>query len=478
MPLYSSYETLLKEYQQGKTTCEKIVLHYLEQIEISKDNNIYIEVFEEGALQKAKALDLKAKTSTRLGRLFGMVISIKDNICYQGKSVTAASKILEGFISTYTATAIEKLEEEDAIIIGRVNCDEFGMGSGSNFSTYGPVKHPLNPAYVPGGSSGGCAAAVLADTCFASIGTDTGGSIRQPAAFCGLVGVKPSYGSISRYGIVAYASSFDQVGAITYRVEEAQLLIDAMSGLDSKDPTTIDKLTRPAVEIKDASKKIKIAYFENALSSPSLDPFIKTETGKFLDQLGVSPDIEVTAIPFQYLDLLVPTYYVLTTAEASSNLARYDGVRYGRRTDNPNNLESLYKKSRTEGFGEEVKRRIMLGTFVLSATYYDAYYTKAQKVRRLISDCIKEIFTTHDFIVMPTTPVFPWKIGSQQDDPVATYLADIFTVLPNLIGSPAVSLPLKATQQYFNVNIQILAAQHNDSQLFAFMDKIQNKILN
>jgi len=476
MPLYTSYDTFLKDYREDTVNCEKVVTHYLAQIEATKDNNIYIEVFTKDALQKAKALDLKAKSSQRQGRLFGMVISIKDNICYQGKSVTAASKILEGFVSTYTATAIEKLEAEDAIIIGRVNCDEFGMGSASSFSAYGPVKHPLQPEFVPGGSSGGCAAAVLADTCFASIGTDTGGSIRQPAAFCGLVGAKPTYGSISRYGIIAYASSFDQVGAITHKAEESQLLIDVMKGLDSMDPTTLDQLKKPATST--INKKIKVAYFDNALTSDSIDPFIKQETLSFIDQLAASPDCEVSAIPFEYLDLLVPTYYVLTTAEASSNLARYDGVRYGKRVENPQNLEELYKKTRTEGFGDEVKRRIMLGTFVLSATYYDAYYTKAQKVRKLISNYLHKVFSSYDFIVMPTSPIFPWKIGSQQNDLVATYLADIFTVLPNLYGGPAVSMPLKATQQGFNVNIQILAAARKDDDLFVFLNKLQNNILN
>ena len=469
MPRYSDYPSYLKDLQQGNTTCVEMLEYYFTQIEETKSNNIYIEVFKEEALAKAQALDQKKGPK---GKLFGMVISIKDNICYAGKSCTAASKILEGFVSTYTATAIEKLEAEDAIIIGRVNCDEFGMGSASSHSTYGHVKHPEHPEHVPGGSSGGCAAAVLADTCFASIGTDTGGSVRQPAAFCGLVGAKPSYGSISRYGIIAYASSFDQVGAITHETTEAQLLLEIMSGLDEKDPTTVHQ-TNTARIPSDNSKKIKVAYFHEAFHAEGLHPRIQSESQQYLEQLR-SQGHTVEAVPFKYLDLLVPTYYVLTTAEASSNLARFDGVRYGYRAEDTKNLEELYRKTRTEGFGDEVKRRIMLGTFVLSASYYDAYYTKAQKTRRLIAERMSEIFNTYDCLLLPTAPVFPWKIGAKMDKPVSTYLADIFTVLANLIGSPAVSIPLPAHENDFNVNIQILTAKHKESHLFGILNSLKN----
>ena len=469
MPRYSDYPTYLQDLQQGKITCVEMLEYYFGKIEESKSNNIYIEVFKEEALAKAQALDQKEDPK---GRLFGMVISIKDNICYAGKSSTAASKILEGFVSTYTATAIEKLEAEDAIIIGRVNCDEFGMGSASSHSTYGQVKHPANPAHVPGGSSGGCAAAVLADTCLASIGTDTGGSVRQPAAFCGLVGAKPSYGSISRYGIIAYASSFDQVGVITHQVTEAQLLLDIMSGVDDKDPTTVDQnqIAKPSF---DKQTKLKVAYFHDAFHSDGLDPRIQKESLQYLDQVRAQGHT-VEAVPFEYLDLLVPTYYVLTTAEASSNLARFDGVRYGYRAPDTKNLEELYRKTRTAGFGAEVKRRIMLGTYVLSASYYDAYYTKAQKTRRLIADRMIEIFDTYDCLLLPTAPVFPWKIGAKMDDPVSVYLADIFTVLANIIGSPAVSIPLLSHDNDFNVNIQILTAKHKESHLFGIINSLQN----
>ena len=469
MPRYSNYPSYLQDLQEGNITCIEMLEYYFAKIEETKSNNIYIEVFKEEALAKAKALDQKEDPK---GKLFGMVISIKDNICYAGKSSTAASKILEGFVSTYTATAIEKLEAEDAIIIGRVNCDEFGMGSASSHSAYGAVKHPEQPAHVPGGSSGGCAAAVLADTCFASIGTDTGGSVRQPAAFCGLVGAKPSYGSISRYGIIAYASSFDQVGVITHAVAEAQLLLDIMSGVDAKDPTTVQQ-TKPSQTPAEKNKKIKVAYFTEAFHAEGIDERIRQESQQYIDHLKTKGH-EVEAVPFEYLDLLVPTYYVLTTAEASSNLARFDGVRYGYRAKDTKNLEELYRKSRTAGFGDEVKRRIMLGTFVLSASYYDAYYTKAQKTRRLISERMAEIFETYDYLIIPTAPQFPPKIGTQQDNPVSTYLDDIFTVLANLIGSPAVSMPISRGKKDFKVNIQILSPPHNDCVLFGFVSDLQN----
>ena len=469
MPRYSDYHTYLKDLQQGNITCVEMLEYYFTQIEETKSNNIYIEVFKEEALAKATELDQKEGPK---GKLFGMVISIKDNICYAGKSCTAASKILEGFVSTYTATAIEKLEAEDAIIIGRVNCDEFGMGSASSHSTYGQVKHPEQPTHVPGGSSGGCAAAVLADTCLASIGTDTGGSVRQPAAFCGLVGAKPSYGSISRYGIIAYASSFDQVGVITHQVGEAQLLLDIMSGVDPKDPTTVHQSSITSAPA-DNKKKIKIAYFHEAFHAEGIDDRIQKESLAYLDRLR-SEGHEIEAVPFEYLHLLVPTYYVLTTAEASSNLARFDGVRYGHRAEDTKNLEELYRKSRTEGFGDEVKRRIMLGTFVLSASYYDAYYTKAQKTRRLIAERMNEIFDTYDCLLLPTAPVFPWKIDAKQDNPVSIYLADIYTVLANLIGSPVVSIPLSTKNNAFKVNVQILTAKHKESHLFGFLNAMQN----
>jgi aspartyl-tRNA(Asn)/glutamyl-tRNA(Gln) amidotransferase subunit A len=474
MPKYASYQEFISAYQQEKITCEAMVQYYLDKIEKTKDFNIYIEVYKEDALARAKALDKEGNTDGMKGKLFGAILSIKDNICYADKQVTASSKILEGFTSTFTATAIQKLEDEGAIIIGRVNCDEFGMGSDNSHSVYGPVKNPIDPDYVPGGSSGGCAASVLADTCLASIGTDTGGSVRQPAAFCNLVGAKPSYGQISRYGIIAYASSFDQVGAISHQVSTVAKLIEVMSGHDEMDATTVQI---PRLQEKlDPKRKVKIAYLAEAITSEGLDPVIKADFISLLDKLKGNGHT-VDAVPFEYTDLLVPTYYVLTTAEASSNLSRYDGIRYGHRNTEAIQLEDIYKQSRTEGFGDEVKRRIMLGTFVLSASYYDAYYTKAQKVRRLIRDRMMQIFADYDFVVLPTSPVFPWKIGEYAQDPLASYLADIFTVLVNLYGGAAVSIPINNKTNSFNASFQILSVPHKEYSLFSLADLMQNKIL-
>jgi len=474
MPKYASYNDFKSAYQQGDISCEAMVQYYLDKIEETKAFNIYIEIYKQDALARAIELDKEAKTSGIRGKLFGAVLSIKDNICYAGKQVTASSKILEGFTSTYTATAIQKLEDEGAIIIGRVNCDEFGMGSDNSHSVYGPVKNPIDPEYVPGGSSGGCAASVYADTCLASIGTDTGGSVRQPAAFCNLVGAKPSYGQISRYGIIAYASSFDQVGAIGYQVSTVAKLIEVMSGYDEMDATTVQV---PSIQEKfDPKRKVKIAYLKEAITSEGLDIEIKESFTGLLDKLKADGHT-VDAVPFEYTDLLVSTYYVLTTAEASSNLSRYDGIRYGHRNMEATNLEDIYTQSRTEGFGDEVKRRIMLGTFVLSASYYDAYYTQAQKIRRLIRDRMMEIFADYDFVVLPTSPVFPWKIGGHDQDPLASYLSDIFTVLTNLFGGAAVSIPVENRTKKFNASFQILSAPHKEYDLFSLADLIQNKIL-
>ena len=309
MPKYSSYIDFIAAYKQGEISCEVMVNYYLEKIEAARDFNIYIDVYKEEALARAKALDAEAKSIGVKGRLFGTVISLKDNICYKGKSVSASSKILEGFTSTYTATAIQKLEDEGAIIIGRVNCDEFGMGSDNSHSVYGPVKNPIDPEFVPGGSSGGCAASVLADTCLASIGTDTGGSVRQPAAFCNLVGAKPSYGQISRFGIIAYASSFDQVGVISHQVDTVALLIDVMSGQDQMDPTTVQKVS--IKKENSENKKYKIAYLEGTLNAKGIDPAIQEDFNKFLDKLTIDGH-NVESVPFEYMDLLVPTYYAVS----------------------------------------------------------------------------------------------------------------------------------------------------------------------
>ena len=310
----------------------------------------------------------------------------------------------KGFESVYSATAVEKILQEDAIIIGRTNCDQFGMGSTNENSVYGPVKNAADNSKISGGSSGGSAVSVQADTCLASLGSDTGGSVRQPASFCGVVGFKPTYGRISRYGLLAYASSFDQIGTLTQSVEDAALLLEVMAGADGFDSTVSIRKVENFSEYSTFDGKAKIAYFPSAFEHEMLDPSVKKKGLEVIEKLK-SEGHFVESVDFEYLDFIIPAYYVLTTAEAASNLSRYDGIRYGYRSKNAENLEETYKKSRSEGFSEEVKRRIMLGNFVLSSGYYDAYYTKAQKVRRLILEKTQEIFEIFDFIIMPASPV-------------------------------------------------------------------------
>ncbi|MFN7118953.1 MAG: Asp-tRNA(Asn)/Glu-tRNA(Gln) amidotransferase subunit GatA, partial [Saprospiraceae bacterium] len=458
MPVkYNSLQQVQTSLHAGETTLVKIVQYYLSQIEKTRDLNAYVEVFAEEALQKAQALDDQYRRNpASVGRLWGMVISIKDVLCYQDHAVTAGSKILEGFTSLFSATAVERLLAEDAIIIGRTNCDEFAMGSTNENSHYGPVKNAADPTKVPGGSSGGAAVSVQSDTCLAALGTDTGGSVRQPAAFCGVIGMKPTYGRISRYGLLAYGSSFDQIGVFAHSIEDTALLLEIMAGADEFDSTASLKPAEKYSQQLDFQRKARIAYFKTALESERLDAGIKKTAFELIEKLRKEGHT-VEAVDFEYLEYIIPAYYVLTTAEASSNLARYDGIRFGYRSPNATNLESTYKKSRTEGFGTEVKRRIILGTFVLSSGYYDAYYTKAQQVRRLIFEKTKKILQDFDFILMPAAPTTAWNLGEKMDDPVAMYLADIFTVQANMVGMPAISLPVGKHENGLPIGLQLMA---------------------
>jgi aspartyl-tRNA(Asn)/glutamyl-tRNA(Gln) amidotransferase subunit A len=368
---YNSFAEVQSDLENNAISCFELTKAYIDRINANKNLNVFLEVFEESALKKAEETDEKIKNKTA-GKLAGMVIALKDNLCYKGHQVSASSKILEGFESLYNATVVERLLAEDAIIIGRCNCDEFAMGSSNENSSFGNVLNPLDIKRVPGGSSGGSTAAVTANLCLAALGTDTGGSIRQPASFCGVVGLKPTYGRVSRYGAIAYASSFDQIGPITKTIEDAALILEVMAGKDEYDSTASSKSV-PAYskEINKETSKVRVAYLKDCLESEGLNPEIKSRINEIISKLKSAGHV-VEAVDFPYLDYLVPSYYVLTTAEASSNLARYDGITYGYRSSNATDLESTYKKSRSEGFGTEVKRRIMLGTFVLSAGYYDA----------------------------------------------------------------------------------------------------------
>lgn len=464
----NSYKSL-KEVQQGintgALTCESLVEKYLANIDQNRHLNAFLEVFEEEARSRSKEVDAKIKNKSA-GRLAGMVIGIKDNICYKGHKVSASSKILENFVSLYSATAVERLLAEDAIIIGRLNCDEFAMGGSNENSAYGNVLNPINTKMVPGGSSGGSAAAVAADLCLATLGSDTGGSIRQPASFCGVVGLKPSYGRVSRYGLIAYASSFDQVGPLAHTVEDVALILEIIAGKDDFDSTVSSRPVPEYSSTPDFNGKAKIAYIKECLDNKGLDGEIKTALMATISELR-DKGHTVEEVEFPFLEHMVPAYYVLTTAEASSNLSRYGGVTYGYRSPNATDIDSTFIKSRTEGFGEEVKRRIMLGAFVLSAGHYDAYYGKAQKVRRLLNEKTTEILKEYDFILVPTTPSTAFEIGAIKD-PLTMYLEDIFTVHANLTGLPAISLPLGTHSNGMPFGIQLMGNLFQEEALLSF----------
>ena len=446
-------------------TVEDLVHYYLDKIKEHEHLNIYVEVFSEEAINKARNIDERISHGEKLGHLFGAVISIKDVLCYKNHGVTAGSKILEGFTSQYTATAIQKLLDEDAIIIGRTNCDEFAMGSTNEHSYYGATMNGLDPTRVPGGSSGAAAVSVQCDTCLIGIGSDTGGSVRQPAAFCGVYGMKPSYGRISRYGLIAYGSSFDQIGLLGKTVEDISLFLHLMCGEDSMDATSAP-IDPPRIVNTRSDQSFKIGYFPEILAQPGLDQYIKEHHKETIQKLQDSGN-EMIPLEFDLLDYLVPAYYVLTTAEASSNLSRYDGVHYGYRAEESKDLESLYHQTRTNGFGAEVKRRIMMGTFVLSVGYYDAYFTKAQKVRTLIIRRMKEIFEFCDALILPTTTKIAWKKGELLTDPVSMYLSDIFTVLANLGGFPAISVPQRHPELSMPFGLQIVTDTYQEERLLS-----------
>lgn len=469
--MLQTYAEVRRAISSGNTVVG-ILNEYLNAIEENKHLNAFLEVFTDSAMEQAKIVDAKIKEGNA-GKLAGMVIGLKDNMCYAGHKVSAASKILENFESLFSATAVERLIAEDAVIIGRLNCDEFAMGSSNENSSLGPVLNPINNKMVPGGSSGGSAAAVAAGLCTAALGSDTGGSIRQPASFTGTYGLKPTYGRISRHGLIAYASSFDQIGPFTNSIDDAALLLEVIAGTDEYDGTLSSEPIDSFSE-KEELKELKIAVIGESFDTEGLDPEIKVameNTMSGLEKLGHA----VEKVSFPYLDYMVPTYYVLTTAEASSNLSRFDGVHYGYRSENSNGVEETYKKSRSEGFGEEVKRRIMAGTFVLSHGYYDAYYTKGQKVRRVLQDKTNDILSKYDLIILPTTPTTAFELNAVKD-PIAMYLQDIYTVHANLTGNPAFSIPMGNHSNGMPFGIQVIANHFEEKKMFNFsreMEKIE-----
>ncbi|MEI6086276.1 MAG: Asp-tRNA(Asn)/Glu-tRNA(Gln) amidotransferase subunit GatA [Bacteroidota bacterium] len=466
------YHTAL---QNGQTTCVEAVHFYLEAIKERPQLNAFLEVFEAEAISEAERLDARRISGAPIGKMHGVVVGIKDVICYKGHTVSAGSKILENFKSIYNSTVVEKLLQEEAIIIGRQNCDEFAMGSSNENSAFGAVRNALDETRVPGGSSGGSAVSVQAGFTMISLGSDTGGSVRQPADFCGVVGLKPSYGRISRYGLIAYASSFDQIGIFSKTVEDAAICLEVISGTDDFDSTVSEKpVPGYASELSAAPRKYRIAFFKQALEHPGLDPEMRAAITEFIEQLRQEGHI-VDPIEFDLLNHIVPTYYVLTTAEASSNLSRFDGVRFGYRAPLVHSeLNDMYKASRSAGFGKEVQRRIMLGTFVLSAGYFDAYFTKAQQVRRILLNKSVDVFSKYEAIISPTVPSTAFKIGEKSDDQVAMFLADIYTVFANLVGIPAISIPLFTHSNGLPFGLQIMTNHFEETTMLQLSDQLMN----
>lgn len=467
-----TYSEIRQSLDRGEFTCVELTKKHLSLIDKKRHLNAFLSVYGEDALKQAAQIDQKIERKTA-GKLAGLIVGLKDMLCYKDHPLQAGSKMLDGYISPYNATAVQRLLDEDAIIIGRQNCDEFGMGSSNENSSFGPVLNDLDNSRVPGGSSGGSAVAVQTGMCQVSIGSDTGGSVRQPSALCGLVGLKPTYSRISRFGLAAYASSFDCIGILANHVEDIATVLEVIAGADDFDSTVsrrkVDTYTMAWPKAK--LTKFRIAYMQDTIDNNTLQPEIKNAILEKIDQLkGAGHRVE--PIDFPLNEYVLPTYYILATAEASSNLSRFDGVRYGYRSENSGDLASLYKKTRSEGFGKEVQRRILLGTFVLSSDYYDAYYSKAQRVRRLIRNGIKEVFEGYDFILMPTTPTTAFRLGEHSDNPVEMYLADLFSVQANVAGVPAISIPCGMDKQGLPVGLQLMADDFEESKLLGFSKMI------
>ena len=466
---FQSLSEIRSEIDTGKLSVLKLVEHYLSNINQKNERlNAFLSVYGDEILKRAVTVDEKIKQNSA-GKLAGMIIGIKDVFAYENHRLQCASNILENFESQFTATCIQRLIDADAIIIGHQNCDEFAMGSSNENSAFGISRNPVEETHVPGGSSGGSAVAVAADMCQISIGSDTGGSVRQPAAFCGVIGLKPTYSRISRYGLAAYASSFDTVGIISKSLEDAAAVLEIMSGADEFD-STVSHEKVPEFSSFKSGRTYQVAYLSEVMNHEGLNKEVKEATAKTISDLS-SKGHNVKEVSMSCLDYILPTYYVLTAAEASSNLSRYEGVRFGKRA-NDESLEAMYKESRSTGFGEEVKRRIMTGTFVLSASYYDAYYTKAQKVRRIIQNETNKLLDEFDFILSPTTPTTAFKIGSLKDDPMQMYLEDLYTVQANVAGIPAISIPVGNDNKGLPIGVQLMSKRFNELELLDISNQI------
>jgi aspartyl-tRNA(Asn)/glutamyl-tRNA(Gln) amidotransferase subunit A len=434
--------------------------------------NVYLSLTKELALEQAASVDATAAKGDPLAPLAGIPLGIKDVLVVQGAPSTAGSAILKGYHPPYDATAVTKLKAAGAVLLGKINCDEFAMGSSNENSAYGPVRNPVDTERVPGGSSGGSAAAVAANLAVATLGTDTGGSIRQPASFCGVVGVLPTYGRVSRYGLIAFASSLDRVGPFAANVRDAAEILQVIAGPDVNDATSSSRPVEDyAAESEKDVKGLRIGIPEEYFAE-GLDAEVRAAVESGIDTLRAA-GCEIKAISLKHTKYAIPVYYLVATAEASANLARFDGVRYGHRSANATNLSSMYRLSREEGFGPEVKRRILLGTYALSAGYYDAYYKKAQQVRRLLADEFLTAFAGVDAIVTPTAPTAAFKLGEKTDDPLAMYLADIYTVTASLAGICGVSVPCGATAGGLPVGMQVLAPHFGESMAFRVAQAVE-----
>ena len=446
---------------ERRVTASALAESFYRKIE-AEDGEVhaYLTLSRERALAQAAEVDARAAKGEALPPLAGVPIAVKDVLVTKGVRTTAGSKILEKFVPPYDATAVRRLEAAGAVVLGKTNCDEFAMGSSNENSAYGPVRNPRDRERVPGGSSGGSAASVAAGTSVAALGSDTGGSIRQPAAFCGVVGLKPTYGRVSRYGLIAFASSLDHVGPITRTVRDAALLLQHMAGKDERDSTSAD-LPVPdyLAEMEKPVRGLRLGVAKEYFGE-GLEAEVHTAVEAALEKLAQA-GCEILPVSLPHTAYAIPTYYILAPAEASANLARYDGVRYGFRARG-GNLSEMYRRTRDQGFGAEVKRRILLGTYALSAGYYDAYYRKAQKVRALLARDFEQAFRQVDAVVAPTTPTPAFKLGEKTDDPLAMYLADIYTVTANLAGVPAISVPCGSSKSGLPIGVQIMGRQFEE----------------
>jgi aspartyl-tRNA(Asn)/glutamyl-tRNA(Gln) amidotransferase subunit A len=473
MTYYKNHLEKIELIKSNKLSLTENVIHFLKNIEEQNDLNAFNFIFADEAIEQANTVEQKIKNNSH-GKLAGMVIAIKDVLAYKDHPLTCSSNILKDFTSLYTATAIQNLIDEDAIIIGKTNCDEFAMGSSNENSAFGNVLNPVDKTRVPGGSSGGSAVALAANLCDVAIGTDTGGSIRQPAAFCGVYGLKPTYSRVSRFGLTAFASSFDTIGPFTKNVDDAALVMEIISGKDDYDSTSVNKEIPSYVSLLSETKKLKIGIPKEYFAD-GLDEEIKNAILNIIDELKLE-GYEVSQVSLPMTEYTIATYYILTTAEASSNLARFDGARYGLRSSEYASLKKMYLNSRTQGFGKEVKRRIMLGTYVLSSGYYDAYYRKAQKVRRLIKEDFDKVFSKVDLLITPTTPSVAFKIGEKSDDPLQMYLSDIYTTSANLAGIPGMNIPIGKNSENLPIGLQILSQQFDEEKIFLLAKHIQDEI--